>query len=105
MDITPLSMTPTPNAAISSANARPSETSEKREARIVAEDFEAFFISMYLDTMFSGIETDGLLGGGHAETIYRSLFNQEAGKAIAKTGGIGIADSVMREILKMQETL
>ena len=72
-------------------------------AQKVAEDYEAFFIGMYLDTMSSRLETDGPFGGGHAEGVYRSLFNQEVGKAIARTGGIGIADSVMREIIKMQE--
>jgi Rod binding domain-containing protein len=58
---------------------------------------------MYLDTMFSGVETDGLFGGGQAEGVYRSLLNQEVGKAIARNGGLGIADSVVREIIKMQE--
>ena len=31
------------------------------------------------------------------------MMVQEYGKAIARSGGIGIADSVQREILKMQE--
>ena len=76
---------------------------ESAEARKVAQDFEAFFIGMYIETMFSGIETDGAFGGGHGEDVFRSLLNQEVGKSIVRTGGLGIADSVMREIIKMQE--
>ena len=76
---------------------------ENAKARKVAEDYEAFFISMYLDSMFSGLETDGMFGGGNAEKVYRSMLNQEVGKSIAQSGGLGIADSVMREIIKMQE--
>ncbi len=72
-------------------------------ARHTAEDFEAFFISSYLDAMFAGLKTDGPFGGGHAEGVYRSLLNQELGKAIARSGGVGVADQVMQEILKLQE--
>lgn len=73
------------------------------EARKVAEDFEAFFLAQMTGYMFSGIPTDGPTGGGQAETIYRSLLNNEYGKAMSRTGGIGIADEVYREILKLQE--
>ncbi|MDP6429724.1 MAG: rod-binding protein [Rhodospirillales bacterium] len=99
----PLLTQPMPNVAITAANTPPADGKDNSAARKVAEDYEAFFISMYLDTMFSGVETDGLFGGGQAEGVYRSLLNQEVGKAIARNGGLGIADSVVREIIKMQE--
>ena len=73
------------------------------EARKAAEDFEAFFLAQMTGYMFSGIPTDGPMGGGQAETIYRSLLNDEYGKALSRTGGIGIADEVYSEILKLQE--
>ena len=73
------------------------------KAREVAEDFESFFISQMVGYMFSGIKTDGPLGGGQAETIYRSLLSDEYGKLIGRSGGIGIADAVQREIIKLQE--
>lgn len=68
-----------------------------------AENFEAFFISKMMESMFEGISTDGMFGGGHAEKIYRSLLLDEYGKAMAKTGSIGVKDEVMRSILEMQE--
>ena len=52
----------------------------------------------------AGISTDGPFGGGHAETIYRSLLSDEYGKLVSRAGGIGIADAVHREILKLQES-
>lgn len=73
------------------------------EARKAAQDFEAFFLSQMTGYMFAGIRSDGPFGGGQAETIYRSLLNNEYGKAISRAGGIGIADVVQREILKLQE--
>lgn len=42
---------------------------EKDMAKIekTAEDFEAFFITKMMESMFEGISTDGMFGGGHAE--------------------------------------
>ena len=74
------------------------------EARRVAEDFETFFLAQMIQHMFTGIRTDGPYGGGHAETIYRSLLSDEYGKLVSRAGGIGIADAVHREILKLQES-
>ncbi len=73
------------------------------DARAAAESFEAFFISQMLADMFAGIETDPLFGGGQGETVFRSLMIDEYGKGVAKSGGVGIADSVMREIVRLQE--
>ncbi len=75
----------------------------ERQMREAAESFEAVFISQMLAPMFEGLEVDSTFGGGHAEKIFRSIQIEEMGKAIAKNGGIGIADSVYREILKSQE--
>jgi len=72
-------------------------------ARRTAEDFEAFFLSQTFEEMFAGIDPDPLFGGGSAEQAYRSMLFQEYGKAVVKQGGIGLADSVQAEMLKMQE--
>ena len=69
----------------------------------VAEDFEAFYLTQVTANMFAGIETDPLFGGGPGEGVFRSLLTQEYGKIIARSGGVGIADSVSREIIKLQE--
>ncbi len=72
-------------------------------ARQAAEDLEAVFLTSLLESMFAGIETDGPFGGGHGESVYRSMLNEQYAKAISHSGGIGIADNVYREILKLQE--
>jgi Rod binding domain-containing protein len=72
-------------------------------ARAAAEEFEAMFVSQMLGSMFEGIETDGMFGGGHGEKVFRSLLVQEYGKIVARAGGIGLADAVQRQILTMQE--
>jgi len=68
-----------------------------------AEDFEAVFLSQMLRPMFDTVPTDGITGGGQAESVYRGLMVEEMGKSISKAGGIGIADSIYRELIKLQE--
>ena len=45
----------------------------------------------------------GLAGEGAQSDIYQDMFNQEVGKLISRGGGIGVADAILREMLKMQE--
>jgi Rod binding domain-containing protein len=68
-----------------------------------AKDYEAGFVSAMLESMYAGVKTDKMFGGGSAEGMYRSLLNQEYGKAIAQRGSLGIADSIKREMIRMQE--
>ncbi len=74
-----------------------------KQAKEAAEDFEAFFLSRTMESMFDTVETDAMFGGGHAEKIYRSMLVNEYGKTMAQSGGIGVADYVMNTILELQE--
>ncbi len=73
--------------------------------RKAAEEFEAVFLSQMLAPMFETLESDTLFGGGPGEDIYRSMMVEEYGKAIARSGGVGIADAVARELLSIQEAV
>ncbi len=70
----------------------------------VADDFEAVFLSQMLQHMFAGVSMNGTSGEQGAEDdIYKSLLVDEYGKAMSRAGGIGVADFVKREMLRMQE--
>ncbi|NKB56782.1 MAG: chemotactic signal-response protein chel [Alphaproteobacteria bacterium] len=81
----------------------PLGTSDPAKARVAAESFESFFLGQFLEHMFTGIRTDGIFGGGQGETVYRSMMMQEYGKSLAANGGFGIADTVYKSILQIQE--
>lgn len=70
----------------------------------VAQEFEAQFISQMLENMFSTVDTNPVLGGGEGEDAYKSLLVDEYGKLLARAGGIGVADHVKRELLRVQES-
>ena len=74
-----------------------------KKAEESAESFEAFFLSRMMESMFEGVSTDGMFGGGHAEKVYRSLLLDEYGKEMAKLGSVGVKDYVMQAIIQMQE--
>lgn len=83
---------------------QPAKTADIEKAREAAVEFEAVFLAQMLQPMFEGIESNGLFGGGHAESMHRSMLVEEYGKSLAEAGGIGLADEVLAEMLKMQET-
>ncbi len=69
----------------------------------VAQEFEAQFISQMMENMFATVPTNAEFGGGDSEKIYESMMVSEYGKLIARTGGIGLADHVKREMIRLQE--
>jgi Rod binding domain-containing protein len=88
------------------AAAAPSAVKQQSQAEAVrkaAESFEEMFISQLLQNMPSGTDPNGPFGGGQAEGVYQSMMNDQYAKTISKHGGIGLSDTLQREILKLQE--
>lgn len=76
---------------------------DRTEVRQAAEKFESQFLSQMLGHMFSGIKTDGMFGGGQAESTWRDFYVEEVSNVIAKRGGIGVANIIERQLLQLQE--
>jgi Rod binding domain-containing protein len=89
--------TATPNTAASTA-----ELLRRGKIKETAQKFEASFLSVMLQSMSAGVKTPELGGGGEGEDMFKSLLNEEMAKQVAKSGGIGLAATVQREMLKMQ---
>lgn len=68
-----------------------------------AQEFEAVFLSEMMKPMFESVDVDPLFGGGNSEEIFRGMQVQEYGKQIAGTKGIGLADFVKRELIRVQQ--
>ena len=75
------------------------------QTRKSAQDFEAMTVGQMLQPMFNTVDTSkGLFGGGKGEAAWKPMMVDEMAKMLAKSGGIGIADAVLKEMLHMQET-
>ncbi len=68
-----------------------------------AEQFEAVFLSQVLDSVFSGVNPNAMFGGGQSQQIYRSMMNEQIAGHMVKGRGVGIADAVYKELIKLQE--
>jgi Rod binding domain-containing protein len=79
-----------------------SEVAKRAAIKKTAEDFEASFLANALGSMFEGVTTSKPFGGGEGEQAFKSFLNEAMAKQIVKKGGIGVAASVQREMLKMQ---
>lgn len=85
------------------SNLDPVQNRTEQAARDAAQSFEAMFIAQMLEHMSQGVGTNSLFGGGSSETIYKGMLNEQYAQEISNKGGVGIADAVYREILKLQE--
>ena len=69
-----------------------------------AVDLEGVFLNTLMKEMFSSIKTDeASFGGGFAEETWRGMQAEQFAGALAETGGIGLADQLMGDLLRLQE--
>jgi len=79
------------------------ELAKRGKIQATARDFEAQFLGVMLQQMWQGVgDGAGLFGGGPGEAMFKSFLTDAMAKQITKAGGIGVADAVSREMLKMQ---
>lgn len=96
-------LTQTANLALQTAPVAPPSAASSAAARKAAQDFEGVFLSQMLSQMFDGVSTDAEFGGGPGEEVFRSMMIDEYGKQISAHGGIGLAQAVLKELVKTQE--
>lgn len=99
---------PTPGmnpADLIGANASASKlsTATKAKAKSASENFEAVFLNSMFQQMFTDVGGEGPMGGKGATGVWRSMLTDEYARSFAKSGGIGIADSVYKSLLALQE--
>jgi Rod binding domain-containing protein len=69
-----------------------------------AQDLEGVFLNTLVKEMFSGIKTDEKnFGGGFAEDTWRGMQAEQMSSEMSKSGGIGLADQVLGDLIQMQE--
>jgi flagellar protein FlgJ len=70
-----------------------------------AMELEGMFLNTLMKEMFSSIETsEQSFGGGFAEETWRGMQAEQFANAVAERGGIGLADAMMSDLLRLQES-
>jgi peptidoglycan hydrolase FlgJ len=95
----------TTSAAAAVSAGRTLSPAQIEKTRKSAQDFEAMALGEMLKPMFNTVDTSkGLFGGGVGEATWKPMMVDEMAKSIAQNGGVGIADEVLKEMLRIQET-
>ena len=68
-----------------------------------AKDFEAVFLTEMMRPMFDSIKPDPMFGGGKSEEVFKNMLVDEYGKAMVDAGGIGLAEHIKAEMIRIQE--
>ena len=77
---------------------------QKAKIHEAAIDFEAVFLNEMLKPMFEDVNSeDAAFGGSREEGIYQSMMIDKVSGSLAKSGGIGIAKHIEKELLRLQE--
>lgn len=75
----------------------------EEKAHAQAKEFEQVYLATMLKQMFAGLSTEAPFGGGQAEETWRGMLVDQYADTITKSGGVGIADAVYRDLLGVQE--
>lgn len=67
-----------------------------QDAGRAAQEFESVFLTRVVEEMLGA--TDGLLGGGPAEGMWRGVLARAVADGLVRGGGVGLAQSVERTI-------
>jgi peptidoglycan hydrolase FlgJ len=69
-----------------------------------AQDFEGVFLNTLTKQLFSSLKTDeSAMGGGFGEDTWRSMQAEQMADTMAQSGGLGIAEQLLPDLLAMQE--
>ncbi len=75
------------------------EKVDREDVKKVARDFESLFLDIVLKAMRQSVMKSGLIDGGNAEDIYRSMLDSEYSKIIAKQGATGLSEIIENQVL------
>ena len=78
------------------------KNSPEARMRAQAQDFEAQFLNTMFQQMYKDVGGDGPFGNSKSVGPWRSFLTDEYAKSFAKSGGIGLADAVYKQMLARQ---
>ena len=80
----------------------PGASGRQDALRDAAQEFEAIFLAQVLAHLNPAPAGAGPEASGD-HGLFHTMFNEEIAKLISRSGGVGVADAVLREMLKLQE--
>jgi peptidoglycan hydrolase FlgJ len=92
--------------ALTALAARSKNVRNSAEVDKTSKDFERMALSQMLAMMETDTDmSDSMFGGGAAERAFKPFLTEEYARGFSNHGGIGIAQAVKREMLRLQEAM
>lgn len=66
----------------------------------LSREFESLFLKEVISSMRKSVPESGLLNGGNAEKIYKSMLDEQLAAHMAERGDTGIARSIYKSMSK-----
>ncbi|TWW11535.1 flagellar rod assembly protein [Planctomyces bekefii] len=79
--------------------------SDREDIKKVANEFESLFLNIVMKAMRNTVQKSGLIDGGNAEEIYKSMLDEEYTKMMAAQRTTGIANQIEDFMLRSQGLL
>lgn len=76
------------------------ESGDDEKLKEACQEFESVFLNMMLSTMRKTIPDGGLTEKSQATETFESMLDQEYSKSLSKSGGIGLADVLAKQLKK-----
>ena len=72
-----------------------------KQIRHAAQEFEAIVLGQMLKTMRQASAQGPVALTGMSQKLYRDLMDDELAKAVSRSGGVGLADTLVRDLLRL----
>ncbi len=69
-----------------------------------AQEFEAMVLAELLAPLFNSLDHEGPGGAGREAKAFQGMMNEHYARALAESGGVGIAASIKRALIELQTT-
>ena len=79
------------------------ETGDQKKLWSACKDFESIFIGQMLKQMRDSVQTSDPLNQGAANKMWRGMLDDETAKTMSKSGGIGLAEGLYRQMVNRVE--
>ena len=83
----------------------PSGTAAYERMRAQATELEGVFLNTLVKEMFASLGKEGAAGSDFGQETWRGMQAEQIADVMAKAGGIGLADSLVADLLALQESV
>ena len=81
--------------------ASPGTSKTDKQLKSLSKQFESIFVHQLLKSMRSTVQKTGLFDS-HATNMYESLQDEEIAKLMTEQKGIGLADVIYRDLVRLE---